>query len=296
MEAGDAGPACAACRELARTQEQRIPGYQLVKELGRGSMGVVYLAQREADGVPVAVKTIIPAVSGQTQHVQRFLREADILRQLDHPNIVAFHDIGEATGILYFVMDYVRGRDAGKLLRQGGLMAQTRAVGLVGQLLDGVAYAHARKFVHRDLKPSNMLVTEESGREVVKLADFGLARCYQASQLSGLTLTGDVGGTVAYMPPEQITDYREVGPAADQYSSAATLYQLLTGQYVYDLPGDFQKQLLMILNQDPIPLSRRRRDLPRGLCDAIHRALARDPKDRFASVQAMREALRPFGG
>jgi serine/threonine-protein kinase len=279
-----------------RGQTQTIAGYQLVRELGRGAMGIVYLALRQADGYPVALKTVVPAAAGSPGQIDRFLREADILRKLDHPNIVCFRDMGRDGDTIYFAMDYIRGTDAAKVLRRERRLEVGRAVNLVSQLLDGLAYAHDRRFVHRDIKPSNMLVTDGGGRELVKLADFGLARVYQASQLSGMTMTGDIGGTVAFMPPEQITEYREAKPASDQYAAAATLYNLLTGAYVYDLPKEFQKQLLLILNNDPVPITKRRRDLPSGLVQVIHKALGREPEDRFADVTEMKAALAPFRG
>jgi serine/threonine-protein kinase len=292
--AGNLPVPCLDCQESIRSQNQVIGGYQLVRELGRGAMGVVYLALRLADGYPVALKTVVPAAAGSSGQIDRFLREADILRQLDHTNIVAFRDMGRDGDTIYFAMDYIRGTDASKVLRKEKKLAVGRAVDLVSQLLDALSYAHTRRFVHRDIKPSNMLVTEVNGREVVKLADFGLARVYQASQLSGMTMTGDIGGTVAFMPPEQITEYREAKPHSDQYAAAATLYNLLTGAYIYDLPKEFQKQLLMILNDDPVPIGKRRRDLPAGLVQVIHKALAREPSGRFGDVNEMKAALGPF--
>src|SRR5207245_4495262 len=119
-------------------------------------------------------------------------------------------------------MDYVEGTDAFELVKTQGPMAPERAVRLMGQLLQALEYAHGRGFVHRDIKPANLLITVEEGFEVLKLADFGLARVYQASQLSGLTMTGEIGGTAAFMPPEQLTNYREAKPPADQYAAAAT--------------------------------------------------------------------------
>jgi serine/threonine-protein kinase len=257
-------------------------------------MGVVSLAMRAADGLPVALKTIQPAAAGSAAQLERFLREAEILRGLSHPHVVAFRDMGEAGGVLYFAMDYVRGCDAHRLLERQGPFAVGRAVGLVCQALDGLAYAHARRFVHRDVKPSNLLVAEEGGREHVKAADFGLARIYQASHFSGLTMAGDIGGTVAFMPPEQITEYREARPPADQYSAAATLYNLLTDAYVYDFPAELKKQLRVILEEDPVPIRSRRKDVPKGLADVIHRALAREPGDRWPDVTALGQALQPF--
>src|SRR5262249_39332353 len=144
-----------------------------------------------------------------------------------HPNIVAFQEMGESEGRLYFAMDYVRGTDAAALLKEHGPLPVARAVGLVRQMLRALDYAHAKQFVHRDIKPANLLVAGAGGQETARLADFGLARVYQASQLSGLTMTGDIGGTVAFMAPEQITNYREAKPPVDQYAAAASLYNLL---------------------------------------------------------------------
>ena len=178
-------------------------------------MGVVYLAHREGDGTPVALKTITPAVIHSAGTVGRFLREAGVLRQLDHPNIVKFREIGQAGDRLYFAMDYVPGTDADGLVKgHRGPLPIARAVGLACQVLDGLAYAHARGFVHRDIKPKNILVEASDGRDRVKLADFGLARLYLSSPLSGLTLTGQAGGTPGFMPPEQVTNFREAKPPA----------------------------------------------------------------------------------
>jgi eukaryotic-like serine/threonine-protein kinase len=285
---------CEACEESSRTLRQSVAGYQLVRELGRGAMGLVYLAGRRADGRPVALKTVIPAAGGTDAQFQRFLREANILRELDHPHIVAFRDMGESDGTLYFAMDFVRGQDAHKLLKKNGPFDVRRAAALVCQLLDALAFAHGRGFVHRDVKPPNLLITEDDGVERLLVADFGLAKVYQQSNLSGLTMTGDVGGTIPFMAPEQITEYRTAKPPVDQYSAAASLYNLLTGAYVYDFPASFQNQLLTILHEDPVPIRKRRPDLPEGLAAVIHRGLAREPAERFPDAAAMRDALRKF--
>jgi serine/threonine-protein kinase len=293
VERASAGdwPACSICREQMRAHAQPIPGYQLVRELGRGGMGVVYLALRAADGAVVALKTIMPAGDVSRQAVERFLREADILRQLDHPHIVAFRDLGEAAGQLYFAMDYVPGIDARRLLKEQGPWPVARAVGLVCQLLEALEHAHGRGFVHRDVKPANLLVTAVDGREEGKVVDFGLARVYQASKLSGLTLAGQVGGTAAFTAPDQILNFRESKPPVDQYATAATLYNLLTGRYVHDFPAAFQERLLLILSQPAVPIQSRRADLPSRLAAVIHRGLEKEPADRFADVRQMRQAL-----
>src|SRR5262245_37970153 len=162
-------------------------------------------------------------------------------------------------------MEYVPGVDAQKLVKQRGPLPVRTAVKLIGQALLALEYAHAKGFVHRDLKPANLLVTGDPRRRVVKLADFGLARVYQASQLSGLTLSGDMGGTVAFLPPEQITSYRDAQPAADQYAAAATLYYLLTAELLYDFKASKLPALAVILQEEPVPIRKRRPDLPAEL-------------------------------
>jgi serine/threonine-protein kinase len=286
---------CPVCQEKIRDHPQIIPGYQIIQELGRGSMGVVYQALRSQDASVVALKTITPAVAPTPADIGRFQREASILYELDHPHIVALRDTGEANGRLFFAMDYVFGTDAGKLLKKHGPMSVSRAVGLLCQLLQALDYAHAKGFVHRDIKPSNMLVRQDNDGETALLADFGLARVYQESKLSGLTLLGDIGGTVPFMAPEQITDFRNVQPAVDQYGAGATLYKLITGRFIYDFPAGDEMRLLMILQEDPVPIQTRRPDIPKELAGVIHRSLERDPEDRFADVRALRRALVRYG-
>ena len=286
---------CPTCRGRIGDQSQPIPGYQVVRELGQGGMGIVYQAVRATDGALVALKTIKPAVDPTPLEMDRFLREARILSQLDHPNIVAFHELGQANGLLYFAMDYVAGTDAAQLLRQnGGPLSIARAVDLVCQLLWSLDYAHAKGFVHLDVKPSNMLVTQEGDRDVVRLSDFGLARVYLSSRMSGLSSSNEFGGTAPFMAPEQINDLRATKPSADQYSAAATLYNLLTDRYIYDFPKKLHAKIMKILLEDPVPIRDRRPDIPEGLAAIIHHALARDPLARYPNVREMRRALLPF--
>ncbi|MBT4865211.1 MAG: protein kinase [Planctomycetaceae bacterium] len=277
------------------SRAQPVPGYLIIDELGKGGMGVVYRALCRRDGNIVAIKTIRPTIAVTEGDIDRFLREASILKDLKHPNIVAFHEMGEADGDLFFVMEYVAGIDAARLVADNeGPLGIATAVGIICQLLTALEHAHGQGFVHRDIKPQNMLLGQVEGRGVVKLADFGLARTYQSSRISGLTMMGDVRGTSQYMAPEQITNYRETKPTTDQYAAAATLYFLLTVQYIFDFPNTINGKFQMILQDDPVPIRDRRSEIPDELSAIIHRALLRDPEERFADVTEMRDTLLAF--
>jgi len=288
-------PLCPACRQRIRSHPQPIPGYRLICEIGRGGMGVVYQALRARDATLIAVKTITPTVAGSREDVDRFLREVRTLRELNHPNIVKLHEIAELSGLFQLAMEYVAGRDLAQLQKeQRGPLPISRAVSLVCQLLTALDYAHTGDFVHRDVKPANLMVTIVEGREVAKLADFGLSRIYQSTSMSGLTLNGDLGGSPAFMAPEQFTELRNALPSVDQYSAGALLYTLLTERFPYDFPERLEQKIMKILLEDPVPIRARRPDLPDELAAVVDRALARKPQARFATVKEMGRALAPF--
>ncbi len=257
-------------------------------------MGVVYLAQRQTDGREVAIKMIRPDGDIEPRDLQRFLREAEVLQSLHDPGIVEFLEMGESAGRLYFAMEYVSGENAWQLVQRAGPLPVALATAIVCQVLESLEYAHRRGYIHRDIKPENILLAGQDASHRAKLADFGLARLYEASRISGLTLRGEMGGSLAFAPPEQLTNYRDAQPTSDVYSAAATLYSLLSGEFVYDFPTALNLAVLMILQEDPVPIRRRCPGLPERLAATIHRALARDPVDRPASAAALREELLPF--
>jgi serine/threonine-protein kinase len=284
---------CSQCIEFTNRQVQPVPGCRIIRELGRGGMGIVWLAIEGTNRL-VAIKLIQPATGGTAAQMQRFLREASILCRLNHPRIVSFGGMGEVNGNFYFTMRYCRGIDGRKLLKEKGPLPVPFAVRLTCDLLEGLEYAHAQGFVHRDIKPSNVLVTPVAGRETGLLLDFGLARVYQASRFSGLTITGTVGGTIAFAAPEQISNFRDASPQADQYGAAATLYYFLTACHVIDLRGSLQEQILAVLQDDRVPIQSRRAGLPSGLADIIQRALSMEPAERFPDTKALRIALQSY--
>jgi serine/threonine protein kinase len=157
--------------------------------------------------------------------------------------------------------------------------------------LEALEYAHELRYVHRDIKPQNILVAGSVDQPDVKLADFGLARVYETSRMSGITMQGEIGGSLAYAPPEHLTNYRDAAPSGDLYSVAATLYTLLTGDCIYDFPASMAQSVLMVMQTDPIPVRERREDLPDDILAIIRRALERDPAKRPQSASEMRQSL-----
>ncbi len=274
-----------------------IPNYRMENLLGIGSFGVVYLASDLRTGARVALKVLSPVIAGCPKSSAMFEREAELLQKLNHPNIVDLYEFGRVDGRLFMVMEFVPGFDALHLVNsQGGLLEIGRAVDITRHVLEALGHAHAAGIIHRDVKPNNLLLARINNRDVVKIGDFGLARLYQESSLSDLALTeiGDAHGTPGFLPPEQITDFHNVGPAADQYGAAATLYFMLTGERPYDFPDNGSEMLRMLLEDDAIPIRARRPEIPEDLARIIDTALAREPSERFADVLAMSCELIPW--
>ena len=162
------------------------------------------------------------------------------------------------------------------------------------QVLKGLEEAHRQGFVHRDIKPENILIGKTPNGLVAKISDFGLAKSFRSLGLSGLTFSGEMRGTVPFMPPEQILDFKTVTPAGDLYATAATLYYLLTSKFIYDIISDGGDLIRTLLEEPHVPVRRRRPDVPVALAEVLQRCLSREPKDRFPNAAEMRRALRPF--
>ncbi len=274
-----------------------IPNYQMENLLGVGSFGVVYLASDVRTGARVALKVLSPVIAGCPKSSAMFEREAGLLQQLDHPHIVDLYEFGRADGRLFMIMEFVPGFDALQLVKtQDSPLDIGRGVEIVRQALEALGHAHKAGIIHRDVKPNNLLLARINNRDVVKIGDFGLARLYQESSLSELAVTeiGDAHGTPGFLPPEQIKNFHRVGPAADQYGAAATLYYLLTGECPHDFPTTTNEWLRMLLEDDAIPIRNRRPEIPEALAYVVDTALARDPSERFADVAEMSRELEPW--
>ena len=203
----------------------RIPGYEVEEELGRGGVGVVYRARHLRLDRTVALKMLLAGPYARPEERERFLREAQALAGLRHPNIVQVHDFGELGGLPYFAMEYVEGGSLAQRLA-GTPLPPREAAALAATLAEAVEAAHRSGIVHRDLKPANVLLTDAG---TPKIGDFGLARRLDGGP--GATLTGTALGTPSYMAPEQARGQaRAIGPAVDVYALGAILYELLTGR------------------------------------------------------------------
>jgi eukaryotic-like serine/threonine-protein kinase len=289
---------CEECREELRRQPQPVPGYTTIKVLGRGGMGCVMLATDDTSGKAVAIKTLLPEVAVTEQSLQRFMREIEVGRALDHPNIVRFISSGTHNGAVYLITEYVEGSDAARLAdAQGGRLPLAESISIVTQALDALAYAHAKSYIHRDIKESNILVHGAAPNLLAKLTDFGLAKSFTQSGMSGITMAGDMAGTFAYMPPEQIKDFRNVRPTSDIYAIGMTAYSLLAGDTALDVgpKNDMASTVKAIFESPIVPLRRRAPEVPERVAEVIERALAKDPAHRWQSAAAMRTALMHAG-
>jgi serine/threonine protein kinase len=285
---------CEDCRIELRQHPQPVPGYEMIKVLGRGGMGCVMLARQESSGRAVAIKTLLPEVAVDEKALKRFMREIDVAAMLKHPHIVEFLDRGTHNGSFYLVTEFVAGCDAAKLAAaKGGRLSCTDTMMILTQVLEALAHAHTQGYIHRDIKDQNILVTGEGASLNAKLTDFGLAKSFTQSGMSGMTMAGETAGTVAYMPPEQIKNFRDVKPTSDIYSLGMTGYSLLTGDLALKLgpKPSIADTIRAIFDQPTVPVRERAPDIPPKVAEIIDRALTKDPNHRWQSAGAMRNAL-----
>lgn len=268
---------------------KRIDRYEIQRELGRGGMATVYLAQDPRFGRDVAVKMLPRDLAGDESFRARFEHEARIVASLQHPAIVPVHDYGEQDGQLYIVMSYMPGGSLADRLARGPLMPE-RAAEVLRRVAGALDVAHRRGIVHRDVKPANILF-DSAGNAY--LADFGTARwadLADAETMTRLTQHGQIIGTPAYMSPEQVHGHRNLDGRTDIYSLGIVLYEMLCGSLPFN--ADTPMQLAMKHVLDPVPDVRAERsDLPAGIETVVDRALAKEADARFATAGEMAEAM-----
>ncbi len=268
-----------------RLKLPQVPGYEILEELGRGGMGVVYKARQLRLNRLVALKMILAGEYAETDAVERFLSEAEIVARLRHPNIVQIHAIGDSDGRPYVELEYVEGGSLG--LRLDGTPWPPRAAArLVESLASALAEAHRMGIVHRDLKPANILMTDDG---TPKITDFGLAKADDKDL--GLTKTNSILGSPSYMAPEQAEGgAKNVGPAADIYALGANLYELLTGRPPFVGPT-ILATLELVKNAEPVPPSYLQPGVSADLETICLKCLRKEPQRRYESADALAEDL-----
>ena len=288
---------CDKCIDLRRKYPTTNSEYLIERRIGGGGMGEIYLARHLPSNQPVAIKMMAPSIAASERAKLRFRRELDVLKNLRHPNIVAFHTMFELNGLFQLVMEYVVGKDAQAWVKSlpGPLTTGTGAR-LGYQLLMALDHAHAKGYVHRDIKPTNLLITGPNPKPVLKLSDFGLAKSFRDNAgFAGLTHQGDIGGSGGFISPDHIRDFRSAKEPADIYSAGATLYYLFTNQFpFYNFNPNRPDAYCMILEHPPVPVRAHRPDLSEGLEKVLRKALEKQPQDRWKSAAAMANALKPF--
>ncbi len=285
---------CDECREKLKKNPQPIPNYQMLRVLGQGGMGSVMLARSVKDGSAVAIKTLLPEVAVSEQAMKRFMREIEVSSSLRHPNIVSYIEHGTHNGIIYLVTEYVMGMDASKLAKnRGGKLGYREVARIIEQTLAALEFAHDKGFVHRDIKEQNILVDGNFPDYLAKLTDFGLSKSYKQTGMSGVTMVGDVAGTIAYMPPEQVRDFKEVRPPSDIYAVGMTAYSLLTGAHALDISpkAGISETVKAIFEKPIIPIANRIADVPPRVSAVFEMALAKHVDRRWRSAGEMRQAL-----
>jgi serine/threonine protein kinase len=257
--------------------------YQVLKELGRGGMGIVFQAYDKHLQEQVAIKILSPMLSNDPDALERLKREVSAARRITHPNVIRIHDIAEANGLQYVSMEYFGGTNLKEYIKQSGGLSVMEAFNIASQICDGLQAAHSQGVIHRDLKSQNIILNSATQ---VKIIDFGLAH---TQQMQGLTATGLIMGTPEYMAPEQVAG-KKVDERADIYSLGIILYELFTGRVPFTGPSAISVGFQQIKDSPEAPSSVNPQ-ISRSLEQVILKALEKEPMKRYADVSELKNAL-----
>ena len=259
--------------------------FEIVRELGRGAMGIVYEARDPAIGRRVAIKTVkAHQTMGEPGEImERFRREASAAGTLSHQNIVTVYDVGEQDGVVYIAMEFLEGQPLDEILEERRCLPIKECVEIVAQVLDGLGHAHEHGVVHRDVKPANIVVNDNGN---AKVADFGIAHTFDST----LTRTGTLIGTPNYMSPEQFAA-GHIDGRSDLFSAAVILYELLTGERAFH--GDNLSTMMHnVMNSEPVPVSKVNLHVPEPLAAVLEKAISKKPLSRYQTAAEFAAALR----
>jgi len=267
--------------------------YRLLRRLGSGGMGAVYLGQHVIIGKLVAVKFLYAELSGNQEVVKRFYREAQAAASIGHKNIIDVLDVGvSSTGEPYLVMEYLEGESLAGMLERTGPIGLAAACGILEPVFHALSAAHAKGIVHRDLKPENIfLAAGQDDEPIVKIIDFGISKFTLGDKQTKLTSTGALLGTPLYMSPEQARGSADIDHRTDIYSLGVILYEMLTGGHPF-VGANYNELIVTILTKPPRPPSEVFPGFPEEALPVILKAIGKEPRDRFQSMQEMLDALK----
>ncbi|MHC9543448.1 MAG: protein kinase [Vulcanimicrobiota bacterium] len=301
---------CRDCAEKGPSTKQCYGEYEVLSLLGKGGMGEVWKGRHRRSGLLVALKTLLVQESLKNDAIRLFRREMKVMRELVHPNIIRFLEQGQREQEHYIVMELIKGGSVSDFMEK----VRRRHLGIregcaiVSQALEGLHHAHQRGFIHRDIKPQNILLHRSGDGWTAKISDFGLAKNFRDAGGSMITREGEAAGTIIFMAPEQLTDYRSVKPPADIYSMGVSLYYIISGKYHFPCPSpldeirageegkllrrdDYPDPLMMLLCEEPVPIEKNAPDIPAPLAAVVNKAVAKEESRRFGTAGEFREAL-----
>jgi serine/threonine protein kinase len=283
---------------------RELDGFIKTERIGKGGMGEVWRLTDQS-GKPYALKLMLPHMLTDESSIRTFRREARILTQLNHPNVVKAYHTGKTGDVYYILMELCKGGSADRYIaKHGGKLGLETATDIILQVLDGLIYTHGTTIdtedengetatvhgvVHRDLKPGNILISNSRGKPKVKVADFGLAKAFEMAGMTGHTRTGVYAGTPVFMPRQQIIDYRYAKPAVDVWAAAASYYYMLTGRYPKKFDG--KDAISDALFNAAVPIRKRDASIPARLAEVIDNALTEKPAIGFQTAEKFKAEI-----